>query len=260
MPQLGPYVFYGVLHGDDRDGPIIGGQQVIYIATIDEKRRVVNFAGRGIANPEKYEHLQDHPEFWKDVRQRECVVNCDFIWHRQGEHLVGVLEGLLPKGLKGGPGTCTYISPNNDTEMRWDAVWVLGPEELWIYDNGYIGTHMCQGRYDKVHSENYRARPYDCAIKRSGKVENVELQDRGYGYRLQSSGDLSVQLLRMKYPGEIGMRDQIHRPNFHSEAKTVRPIAEVTAPQLAESIKLSQAGMWISSRRKPIFAPMKDAP
>lgn len=41
-PQLGPYVFYGELHGEGRDGPITDGQQVLYIATIDDKGGVVN--------------------------------------------------------------------------------------------------------------------------------------------------------------------------------------------------------------------------
>jgi hypothetical protein len=259
-PQLGNYVFYGELFAEGRDGPIVGGQQILYVASIDERRGVVNIAGRGVADPEKYEHLQDHPELWRQVRQREGKINCDFVWRRAGEHLVGVLEGISPEGRKGGPGTCTYISPNNGAEMMWDAEWVLSPEELWIYDNGYIGTEMWQGRKDRVHSKSYRARPYACIVKRNGKAEAMEFHDRGYSRPVPGSGDLSVQLLRMKYPATSGLRDELHLSLLRTEGKTATTVAETTAAPLADAITLAGAGVSVSCRRKAQFAPMKAAP
>jgi len=44
--------------------------------------------------------------------------------------------------------------------MTWDAEWVLNPDELWIYDNGYLdGTRLFQGRADRTHIRLTKIRP-----------------------------------------------------------------------------------------------------
>ena len=85
-PQIGEVVFYGQINVGGRDGPIIGGSQVLYHAVIDEDLGAVNIFGQGPANPEQFENLQDRPELWSEVQWRERdALNCDWIWRRDGD-------------------------------------------------------------------------------------------------------------------------------------------------------------------------------
>ena len=106
-PQIGDVVFYGQINVGGRDGPIIGGSQVLYHAVIDDELGAVNIFGQGPLDPEKYENLHEHPELWGEVQFRERrALNCDWLWRRDGDQVFGVLQGNTPEKQAYGPGTC----------------------------------------------------------------------------------------------------------------------------------------------------------
>lgn len=107
------------------------------------------------------------PELWKQVSMREDVINGDFIWRRDGEQIVGVLEGRTEEKRKGGPGTRTFMS-NTGKEFFADAEWVLSPDTLWLYDINLLGGQQFIGRKDRTHNRLHRARPYRCSVADEG--------------------------------------------------------------------------------------------
>lgn len=108
-PQVGPFVIYGQINLGGRDGPIYQRSQVLYNISIDEQRGVVLVRGQPILDAEQFVNLQDRPELWGKIKMpNEAAIRCDFVWHRVGEQIVGVLDGRTPDYRGGGPGTCTY--------------------------------------------------------------------------------------------------------------------------------------------------------
>ncbi len=161
-PQVGEVVFYGEILMGGRDGPVLPRSEIVYKAWIDEQRGVVVINGQPPADAARFRNLQDHPELWSEVRMRdESAINCDFIWRRDGQQLMAVLDGKTEDRRKYGPGTCNYIS-SSGAEFFADAEWVLTPEELWVYDTNKIRGVQFIGRKDLTHTRLYRARPYRC--------------------------------------------------------------------------------------------------
>lgn len=190
-PQVGPWVFYGQINIAGRDGPLFGRSQVIYKASVDERRGVVLVRGQALADPEKFINLQDHPELWSQVRLDEDAINCDFVWRRKGSEIVGVLEGRTEDKRINGPGTCTFQSKSGK-EFYSDAEWVLGPETLWLYDINTLGGVRFNGRADRTHTRLYRALPYRCRVRDAGGRREVDSYDRGGSGEVKKIGRAHV--------------------------------------------------------------------
>jgi hypothetical protein len=242
-PQVGDVVFYGQINVGGRDGPVLTRSEIIYKAWIDEQRGVVVVNGQPPADAQRFRDLQDHPELWAEVRMRDPdAINCDFIWRRDGEHLMAVLEGKTEERRKYGPGTCSYTS-SSGAEFYADAEWVLTPEELWVYDINKIRDVQFIGRRDRTHTRLYRARDYRCTVDAgSGGVPEVHAaHDRGFFASLDKADDrqLGYTLLRARYPSAdgSGLRDSL-RLTLTSE-RAEKPLAMAEGPPAAPLISLS---------------------
>ena len=62
VPQFGENVIYGEVRTGGRDGPLIKGQQVLYIMTVDEAHQVVNVSGRRIKDGAQHERAYLFPD------------------------------------------------------------------------------------------------------------------------------------------------------------------------------------------------------
>lgn len=204
-PQLGEHVIYGQLHIGSKDQPVVPGTQVVYLVSIDEAHGAVNVSGRRIKNPESYGFLPLDPARARAIEiDPDYGGNCDFRWRRHGNQLVGRLAQPDEAAIDG---DCVMTSKVSGVTMRWDAEWVLTPEELWIYDNGYVREseqpetwRLFQGREDRTHIRLSRVREYTCVVQVA--VESAEplrfelaLHDRG-GQAELAGQDLSLRLFR----------------------------------------------------------------
>ncbi len=262
-PQIGTHVFYGQINVGGRSGEMMPRSQILYSAVIDETRGVVSITGQGPAEPEKYENLQDKPALWKEVRQRDpAAVRCDFIWRRSGTQIVGVLEGKQQSMRKYGPGSCTYMTGgNNDIEFYADAEWVLGPEDLWLYDINRMAGNTFTGRDDRTHMRLARAHPFTCRVLDAKGERKLEGHDRGFVVVASGTDGkpLELMLLRAALPASAGpglterLRLSLHAPGV--EAPTTR--AEAAAE--ADTVQLSANGIDATCTRAASFA-MKVGP
>jgi hypothetical protein len=247
-PQVGEVVFYGQINLGGRDGPVLPRTEILYKAWIDEARGVVVINGQPPADAMRFRDLQDHPELWSEVRMRDPdAINCDFIWRRDGEQLMAVLEGKTEDRRKYGPGTCSYIS-SSGAEFYADAEWVLTPEELWVYDINKIRGVRFIGREDRTHIRLYRARSYNCTVKtRDDQPDTVHAAyDRGFTAALRSSRDLEFTLLRALYPSidRPGLEDKLRL--MLMPAGTDEPLAVAEAPPRAPLIRLDADGASVA--------------
>lgn len=257
-PQIGPYVLYGQINLGGRDGPLYRGSQVLYKVSIDEQRRVVLVRGQGPADPEKYINLQDHPELWKSVQMRdEAGIRCDFIWRRDGEQVVGVLDGPTEERRKGGPGTCSYVA-SNGKDFLADAEWTLTPETLWVYDTNLMGGVQFIGRKDRTHTRLYRARPYRCSISDSGGKRSAAANDRGAHGPATASGGQALEwtLLRAHYPAAdgFGLDDELRL--MLAEPDSAKALESVRGRPLADRIALNARGIAVTCVREAKFGPL----
>jgi hypothetical protein len=260
-PQVGEVVFYGQLNVGGRDGAIMGGSQVLYKTWIDEARGVVVINGQGPKDPDRFENLHERPELWHQVQMRdEAGIRCDFIWRRDGEQIVGVLEGKTEERRKYGPGTCSYISPRTDAEFYADAEWVLTPNELWLYDVNTMGGYRFLGREDRTHIRLYKAQPYACTVGSGAAARTWNGHDRGFAADLDAGGQtLRMLLLRGEYPAADGyglddeLRLMLHPPG------DLTPLAQTRAAPGAERISLAHGGTRIECTRQVKFPPMAQA-
>jgi len=191
VPHIGEHVIYGQLHVGGRDGPIIPGTQVLYIVTMDEENNAVTINGRRIADGPDFVDVHLHPERQKDLKlDPNTGGNCDFRWRRHGKQIVGLLANTDEPVTDG---TCSMVSKVSGLHMTWDAEWVLNPEELWIYDNGYLedGT-LFIGREDRTHTRLRRVTWYDCKWSKGRDSGNVTLHDGGGQAVLQDGLRLSM--------------------------------------------------------------------
>ncbi len=204
VPHIGDDVIYGQLHIRDENQPIVPGTQVLYIITIDEERGAVNVSGRRVKDPQDYEFAHEDPEKLRTIAiDPQYGGNCDFRWRRHGAQIVGRLAQPDEAAIDG---TCTMTSKRTGLTMTWDAEWVLNPDELWIYDNGYVADEgLFQGREDRTHIRLTRVREFQCQVRLADGEEemNVALHDVGGEAALGDSG-LALQLLRAPRPGTDG--------------------------------------------------------
>ncbi len=256
--QIGDVVFYGQINVDGRNGTILGGSQVLYKAWIDEARGVVVINGQSPADPERFENLQDKPDLWSKVKMRDATaVRCDFIWRRDGDHIVGVLDGRVPERQKYGPGTCTYISERADAEFFADAEWVLTPEHLWLYDINTMGGRIFQGRDDKTHIRLSRARPYTCRIHDEDATRVRDGHDRGFAMPVKAGGGqkLEALLLRADYPAQgPGLTDRMRL--MLSEPTSKQIVAMTDATPLAKTVALKANGVDVRCTLQKKFGPL----
>jgi hypothetical protein len=258
-PQVGEVVFYGQINVDGRDGPILGRSQVLYKVSIDEARGVVSMAGQPIADPDNFENLHERPELWGKVRMMdESAIMCDFIWRRDGDQLVGVVDSKVPERRKNGPGTCSYISPRTNEEFMSDAEWVLSPEKLWLYDINTMGGMLFIGREDRTHTKLYRARPYSCEVEDASGKRSFNAHDRGYKVELTAKGSRKAELLllRADYTAAdgFGLDDRLRL--IVSEPGATKPIAASESPPLSKSIKLNAEGIRAECKLADKFEPL----
>lgn len=249
-PQIGAYVFYGQINIGGRDGPLYPRSQVLYKAELDESAGVIRVTGQTPFEPEKFVDLQEHPELWSKVRMRDAAaVKCDFIWRRQGSQLFGVLEGKTPERRKYGARTCSYISERGD-EFLADAEWVLGPEELWIYDVNYMGGTQFIGRADRTHTRLYRSRRYQCEIRDASGLRDVLAYDRGFETDVAAAGarKLRLRLLRAPYPveGASGLADRLRLMLATPDVAPGQITATAEAEAVAPSIALDSQGVKVA--------------
>ena len=134
VPHIAENVIYGEVHTGGKNGPIIKGQQVLYIISIDETHQAVNVSGRRIKDGADYEQVWLHPEKLKTIAlDSNYGGNCDFRFRRYGRELRGWLANVGQGGT-----TCTMVSKTSGQTMTWDADWAITPDEIWVFDNGYL--------------------------------------------------------------------------------------------------------------------------
>ncbi len=240
VPHIGENVIYGQLHVGSADGPIIPGTQILYIVSLDPENFAVNISGRRIKDMADYEWAHLDSEKLKTIEiDPDYGGNCDFRWRRHGTQI---------RGLLGHDGTCTMTSRVSGLTMMWDAEWVLNPDELWIFDNGYTEDGgMIIGREDRTHTRLYKVRKFECSLSvtdESGakqEVENIVLHDRGAAFHAggdDNGGDLVLTLLRAPMPknGIRGMEEKLSLTLRHGTAGEV--IASTQVAPLANGISV----------------------
>ena len=258
VPHIGKDVIYGEVRTGGRDGPLIKGQQVLYILTIDEAHQVVNVSGRRIKDGDQYERAYLHPEKLKTIALDPAYGgNCDFRFQRYGIQLRGWLAN---RDAPADSRTCTMTSKTSGQTMTWDADWAIAPEEIWVFDNGYMKDpaepdklgRLFAGREDRTYERLYKARNFLCrtASNGEGRGAGVTVHDRGGELPLppNATGALKARLLRM--PQAVGapavLEDTLTLATF--SAAESKPVAEVRAPVSAETISLKYSGGRIDCR------------
>ncbi len=258
-PQIGAYVFYGQINIGGRDGPLMSRSQILYTAEIDMQRQRVLIRGQTPKNPEKFVNLQDRPALWPKVEMRDpAAIKCDFIWHRNGTQIVGVLDGPNDERRKYGPGTCNYVSEQTSTEFMADAEWVLSPDELWLYDINLMAGQLFIGRQDRSHTRLYRARPYRCEVVDARGKSGVDAYDRGFTAQATAADTTQVDwmLLRGRFPAADGYGLDEELRLVLSQADGARVLASETAEPAAERIMAKAAGIEVDCQRALRFPPM----
>ena len=150
VPHIGEHVIYGELRVGGKDKLILPGTQVLYIVTLATELGAVSVSGRRVKDPEQFESAHLDPEKLSKIEiDPEYGGNCDFRWRKHGQQIVGRLAQPDEPFIDG---SCSMVSKRSGIAMTWDAEWVLNPEELWIYDNGYLEDgSLFQGREDRTH-------------------------------------------------------------------------------------------------------------
>jgi len=245
-PQIGDVVFYGQINPDGRDKPLMNRSQVIYKVWIDEERGVVLINGQAPSDPDRFVNLHERPELWPEVRMRdEQGIQCDFLWRRSGEQLVGVLDGKTDERRRGGPGTCTYTVKGTDVEFFADAEWVLGPEVLWDYDINLMGGHQFIGRADRTHIKQYRARGYRCEIQDADGRRDWHAHDRGATLSVATTAKQMYRLMLLRAPlpdaADTGMHDALRFALLPLDSD--QPIFETSAAPVAANIEIDFDGV-----------------
>jgi hypothetical protein len=257
-PQIGTHVFYGQINVGGRRGEMMRRSQILYSAVIDEARGVVSVTGQGPQNAERYENLQDKPELWKEVRQRDPgAVRCDFVWRRSGTQIVGTLQGKQESMRKYGPGTCTYMTGGSrDIEFYADAEWVLGPDDLWLYDINRMAGYTFTGRDDRTHIRLARAYPFTCRVLDTKGERSLAGYDLGYLAPVSATGGkaMDLMLLRAALPatGAPGLATRL-RLSLHEPGDST-PTTVVEADGTATAIALRASGIEANCERSTTFA------
>ncbi|MFO1428239.1 MAG: CpcT/CpeT family chromophore lyase, partial [Steroidobacteraceae bacterium] len=256
-PQLGDDVIYGELRRGGIDGPVVRDQQLLYIVDIDERRQAVRISSRRIRDADNYERLWQRPE-----RQRSVAIDpnyggqCEIRFRRYGRELRGSLVNVTgPEGT-----ACTLVSKASGQAIAWEADWVITPEEVWIFDNGYLREpardgepERPAGREDRVPERFYKARRFECSVQphhRKGRpIRDAVVHDRGGQVDLARAGSAGhvLRLLRLPQPAPAPdyFKDRLTLSVFEGE----RSIAHTSASGDAHAIALHWPGGSASCRR-----------
>ncbi|MEZ5514442.1 MAG: hypothetical protein R3F58_11290 [Steroidobacteraceae bacterium] len=262
VPHIGEHVIYGEVHTGGRDGPLIKGQQVLYILTIDAEHQVVSVSGRRIKDGAQYERAYLHPEKLKTIAlDPNYGGNCDFRFQRYGMQLRGWLANT---GAPAVARTCTMTSKTSGQTMTWDADWAITPEEIWIFDNGYLldpaqpdkPGRLFAGREDLTYERLYKARTFLCSVGAPGKprVKDAPVLDRGGELALAAvtnhggTDGRRARLLRMPMAvGSPAVLADFLTLTIFDEADGP-PVAEARAPVAANAISLEHGNDVIACR------------
>ena len=236
--------------------------QIIYKAWIDEERGAVIINGQPTNDDARFENLHEKPELWGEVQMRDpSALNCDFLWFRDGQQLMALLEGKTEEKQKYGLGTCTYYAAHAEAEFYADAEWVLGPETLWIYDINTMGGMLFIGREDKTHTRLERARPFTCDVTDANETRSLNAHDRGFTTQVTNDAgeELTLLLLRAEFPGSdgMGLDDQL-RLILHEKSERDQ-VAMAEGAALAEEIELDKSGISVSCSVQEAFPPLSEA-
>jgi hypothetical protein len=232
-------VIYGEIHVGGPDGPIVKGQQVLYIISIDEANSAVSISGRRIADPEKFVGAGQRPEVWSELRpDPDYGGNCDFRWQRHGTQIVG---RLAPAGKPGR--TCTHQSRTSGKWLRWDAEWVLSERELWVFDNGYMlepdkldaPGRLFVGREDLTHERLYKARRFLCE---GPGLARTTLIDTG-GRATLASNEQALTLLRWPVESNGTLSERLTLAISDAAGRT---LGQAAAPASVGAIELRNDG------------------
>ncbi|MBT5239085.1 MAG: hypothetical protein HOL61_00695 [Rhodospirillaceae bacterium] len=206
-PHLAEHVIYTQIRLDGDDGTVFPGQQVVFLTSIDEEKKSVSISGRRIKDGEKFTDAHLHPEMWPNIElDPNFGGNCTFNWRRHGQQL---------RGLLGEHGECTMVSKNSGQQMTWDAEWILNPEQLWIYDNGYFADgELFAGREDRTHLRMSKAKRYECFTSlrfEDGTTQVINpffMHDRGDVFTFETTEaeprELHIEFLNSLWPSNSG--------------------------------------------------------
>ena len=206
-PHLAEHVIYTQIRIGADNESIFPGQQVVFLISTNEEMGTVSISGRRIADADNFVDAHLHPEMWPNLQpDPNFGGNCTFNWQRHGNQL---------RGLLGEHGECTMVSKNTGQQMTWDAEWILNPEELWVYDNGYLedGT-LFAGREDRTHLRMYKAKRYECFTSfrfedgTSQVISPYFMHDRGDIFTVETKEPeprtLHVEFLTSMWPSNSG--------------------------------------------------------
>lgn len=256
-PHIGPRVVYGELRAGGPEGPIVTGQQILYVVSLDEGHRAVGVSGRRIRDAGRFEAVHTRPELWSElaIDPRSGGSGCDFRWRRHGVQLRGMLDD---------DGRCEIVSKISGSRMSFDAEWVLNPEELWVFDNSYAdGRRLLTGREDRTHTRFSKTRSFDCSAvyARGGRLASrvFLLHDRGgRGWIWQdakSGAGEQVELFRGLAPGG---EPPLLRPQFWLalyRGRAAEPVARTLVAGSTDRIALEHGDTQVTCRLATPRAP-----
>ena len=253
VPQFGENVIYGEVRTGGKDGPLIKGQQVLYIISIDEAHQVVSVSGRRIKDGAQHERAYLYPDKLNGLELDPAYGgNCDFRFQRYGMQLRGWLAN---RDASAESRTCTMVSKNSAQTMTWDADWAITPQEIWVFDNGYMQDpahpeklgRLFAGREDRTYERLYKARAFTCHISPTSGVGNqaVTVLDRGGEIDLSASAGMALKARLLRMPVLVGapaaLVDSLTLATFAANGAT--PIKQTRLPATARAIALKyQAG------------------
>jgi cytochrome c len=237
-PQIGPNVIYGELRVGGPDGPIITGQQILYIVSIDDEHRAVNVSGRRISDAEKFKSAHLRPEVWKDLSiDARTGGNCPFRWRRHGVQLRGILND---------DGKCQIVSKVSGNKMSFDAEWILNENELWVFDNNYVeGQGLFMGREDRTHTRLSKVRKFDCTASYleadRPTTRTFRVHDRGGRAWIRpdgKGGGEQIELFRGLVPvgSPATLKEQMWLALY--DGKTEDPVARTAIDGVADRLAL----------------------
>ena len=251
VPHIGEHVIYGEVHVGGKDGDIIPGQQVLYIMHIDAARRAIDVSGRRILNGDRFRLKDQTPEKLRDIAIDPNVGgNCHFLWRREGLQLVAHLSDLNANNT-----TCTMVSKTSGQKMTWDAKWILTPDQMWVFDNGYLHDQdnpsrpprLFAGREDRSFEKMYKGREFKCEIRATGGARlAVGIADHGGEVALGSNfaaEPMTLQLLRSEYQRASGVGLEYKLRLALLPAGSDQPVAQALETGDARRVTLNHQGI-----------------
>jgi hypothetical protein len=157
--------------------------------------------------------------------------------------------------------TCTMVSKKSGQKMTWDARWVLTPEELWVFDNGYLHDkdnparppRLFAGREDRAFEKMYKGRDFKCEVRGAGSARlTVTLADNGGEAVLADElapEPTLLQLLRSDYEraNGVGLEKKLRLALLPGGSDA--PLAQTLGAGDARQITLSHEGIRAACKR-----------